>query len=134
MEQERTAAQFFFEVGYGACWAEAYVRNGEKAPFPLTDAMVERAWQIAPEAHDDPAEFDRFHDLAAKAPELAARVKVLEAALAPFAAYADGVGQFSGPNSPFYIGFESHKIGQRFISEDDFARAKSALTPNQEEG
>lgn len=53
----RTLAQFFFEVGFGACWAEAYVQNGEQEPFPLTDALVERAWEIAGEAHDDPAEF-----------------------------------------------------------------------------
>lgn len=57
---ERTPAQFFFEVGYGACWAESYVRTDGKPPFTLTDATVERAWAIAGEAHDDPAEFDAY--------------------------------------------------------------------------
>lgn len=58
-EIERSPAQFFFEVGFGACYAEAVVRNGE-VPFVLTDDIIERAWQIAPEAHDDHAEFDRY--------------------------------------------------------------------------
>lgn len=57
-ENERSPAQFFFEIGYGACWAEAYVKNG--LPFPLTDDLIDRAWGIAGEAHDDPAEFDRY--------------------------------------------------------------------------
>ena len=59
MAGERSTAQFFFEVGYGSCFAEALVRNGS-APFELTDAIVERAWEIAPEAHDDHQEFDLY--------------------------------------------------------------------------
>ena len=56
---ERKTAQFFFEVGFAACWAEAFVRNGEVPPFELSDELIERAWSIAREAHDDRAEFDR---------------------------------------------------------------------------
>lgn len=69
---DRTLAQFFFEIGYGACFAEAYIRNGNVAPFQLTDALVERAWEIAGEAHDDPEEFDRQQTLADAAPDLLA--------------------------------------------------------------
>jgi hypothetical protein len=57
---DRSPAQFFFEVGYGACWAEAFVKSAGSPPFTLTDAIVERAWDIAGEAHDDPEEFDRY--------------------------------------------------------------------------
>lgn len=64
VEGERSAAQFFFEVGYGACWAEAYVRNDCSPPFELSDGVIERAWMIAPEAHDDHEEFDRYLALA----------------------------------------------------------------------
>ena len=52
---ERKTAQFFFEVGFAACWAEAFVRNGEVPPFELSDELIERAWSIAREAHDDRA-------------------------------------------------------------------------------
>lgn len=70
-------AQFFFEIGYGACWAEAFVRAGSVAPFPLTDAMVERAWEISGEVHDDPAEFDRHLALANAAPDLFEALRTL---------------------------------------------------------
>jgi hypothetical protein len=56
---ERSPAQFFFEVGFGAAYAEAVIQQGD-APFALSDALIERAWEIAGEAHDDPAEFDRY--------------------------------------------------------------------------
>ena len=55
---ERSPAQFFFEMGFGACYAEAMVRNGHQPPFPLTDEMIERQWAISQEAYDDPAELD----------------------------------------------------------------------------
>jgi len=54
----RSLAQFFFEVGYGAAWADGFIANGELAPFPMTDTTVERAWSIACEAYEDPQEFD----------------------------------------------------------------------------
>jgi hypothetical protein len=63
-ELNRTPAQFFFEIGFGAAFAEAVVRNGGVPPFEFSDAVVERAWAIAGEAHDDPAEFDRYLALA----------------------------------------------------------------------
>jgi hypothetical protein len=75
---ERTLAQFFFEVGFGACWAEAYIANGETPPFALTDAGVERAWEIAGEAHDDPEEFDRNKALADAASDLLAACEFQE--------------------------------------------------------
>ncbi|RYG88651.1 MAG: hypothetical protein EON59_03890 [Alphaproteobacteria bacterium] len=49
---ERTPAQFFFEVGFGAAYAEALIRADMKPPFEYSDALVERAWSIAREAHD----------------------------------------------------------------------------------
>lgn len=54
---ERSTAQFFFEMGFGACYAEAIVSSGV-VPFPLTDREVERQWAISREAYDDPAELD----------------------------------------------------------------------------
>jgi len=74
---ERTLAQFFFEVGYGACWADGFIKNGSKAPFPLTDAVIDRAWQIAPEAHEDGEEWDRHQALADAAPALLEALKGL---------------------------------------------------------
>lgn len=72
---ERGVAQFFFEIGYGACWAEAFVRN-DCAPFELTDALIGRAWEIAPEAHDDHAEFDRYLALATAQSDLIDALKL----------------------------------------------------------
>lgn len=63
-ELDRSPAQFFFEIGFAACWAEAFIRAGEKPPFELTDALIEHAWSIAGEAHDDHEEFDRYLALA----------------------------------------------------------------------
>lgn len=67
---ERTIAQFFFEVGYAACYADAYIRNDGKPPFELSDALIERAWEIAAEAHEDPAEWDAYQAKADAAPDL----------------------------------------------------------------
>lgn len=61
---ERSAAQFFFEIGFGAAFAQALIANDGKAPFVFSDALVEHAWAIAGEAHDDPAEFDDYLSLA----------------------------------------------------------------------
>jgi hypothetical protein len=59
-ELDRTPAQFFFEVGFGAAFAKALIDNDMKPPFEFSDAVVERAWEIAREAHDDHEEFDRY--------------------------------------------------------------------------
>lgn len=56
---DRSPAQFFFETGYFAAYAEACAEIG-KAPFALSDRIVERAWDVAGEAHDDRAEFDAY--------------------------------------------------------------------------
>ncbi|WP_430635048.1 hypothetical protein [Sphingomonas hankookensis] len=56
----RTPARFFFETGFFAAYAEASIKAGNRPPFDLTDAIVERAWEIAPDAHPDRAEFDRY--------------------------------------------------------------------------
>lgn len=70
---DRGIAQFFFEVGYGACWAEAFIRK-DSPPFHLTDAVVDRAWQMAPDGYDGD-EFEPNKALADAAPEL---LRVLE--------------------------------------------------------
>lgn len=70
MDEKRKLAQFFFEVGFGSCWAEVLVQNGGKPPFQLTDAIIERGWRIAHEAHEDQAEWDRHQALADAAPDL----------------------------------------------------------------
>ncbi|TCM21523.1 hypothetical protein EDF56_101187 [Novosphingobium sp. PhB165] len=56
---DRTTAQFFFDVGYFAAWSDAYMQNGKKAAFTISDGDLDRAWAIAPEAHDDREEWDR---------------------------------------------------------------------------
>lgn len=56
----RPPARFFFEIGYYACWAEAVARSAGTPPFALSDQLLDRAWSIAGEAHDDRAEFDRY--------------------------------------------------------------------------
>lgn len=101
---KRTPAQFFFEVGYGACWAEAYLRN-DTAPFELTDVVVERAWEIAGEAHDDPEEFDRYLALAnAECSNPEADVERLRAALEPFAQIAQRKAMlYLRPNDPIVM-------------------------------
>ncbi|ALH82944.1 hypothetical protein AN936_22075 [Sphingopyxis macrogoltabida] len=57
---KRSTAQFFFEMGFGACYAEAIIRNSNKIPFALSDAEIERQWAISQEAYDDPAELDEM--------------------------------------------------------------------------
>jgi hypothetical protein len=51
----------------------------------------------------------------------------LREALEPFAKYADGVGHFTGPSTPFYFSFSSSVVGDREITEEDFRRARAAL-------
>lgn len=60
----RSVAQFFFEVGYGACFADAMIHNDLKPPFELTDAHIEAAFPRSIEAHEDGAEMDRYLALA----------------------------------------------------------------------
>ena len=81
MADDRTLAQFFFELGYGSCWAEAAIRNGEKPPFDLTDAVIERAWAITPETYDDHAEFDEKLALVDSAPDMLAALTKLRKGL-----------------------------------------------------
>lgn len=66
---DRTTAQFFFECGYGAAYADGFMENGQKPAFTLSDDAIERAWAIAPEAHDDREEWDR-HMAATQQPPL----------------------------------------------------------------
>ncbi|WP_066723457.1 hypothetical protein [Sphingomonas pituitosa] len=51
------SAQYFFEIGFMAAFAEVTVGAG-KAPFPLTDRIVDKAWADARDGVDDPAEWD----------------------------------------------------------------------------
>ncbi|PXA99935.1 hypothetical protein DMC47_00770 [Nostoc sp. 3335mG] len=59
----RTPARFFFEIGYFAAFADAYTaarQAGATVPFEVSDASIDRAWDIAPSGHPDPAEFDSY--------------------------------------------------------------------------
>lgn len=69
---DRSLGQFFFEVGYAACFAEVMIKQDMKAPFVLSDAHIEGAWPQSIEAHDDPAEIDRYLAMANAAPDLLA--------------------------------------------------------------
>lgn len=66
---DRSLARYFFEQGYFACWADAMAAL-DAAPFKLTDAGLDRAWDVTPVARDDYAEFAARLALAAAAPEL----------------------------------------------------------------
>jgi hypothetical protein len=124
---ERSVAQFFFEVGYGACFAEAYIRNGGKVPWPMSDVEVERAWSIAGEAHDDPEEFSRY--LALATPPSPCCLGVVEA-LEPFAKAADIrlCGSFGDHEK-----FSSFDIGHK-LTFGDLRRARTALQSHRGEG
>lgn len=80
----RPPARFFFEIGYYACWAEAVARSAGTPPFALSDQLLDRAWSIAGEAHDDRAEFDRYLVSANSADDR------LAAAEATYRAFAEG--------------------------------------------
>ena len=45
------AAKFWFEIGFGAAWAVAYIETGE-APFDLSDARFEAEFPKSIEAYD----------------------------------------------------------------------------------
>jgi len=62
---ERSPAQFFFEMGFGACYAEAMIRGGDKVPFPISDDFMEQQWIISQEAYEDPSELDAMLALTA---------------------------------------------------------------------
>ena len=71
----RALAQFFFDHGFTACWADAMMANAQRPVFDLTDARFERAWAIMPECCDTPedaAEFAQKKALADAAPQLLA--------------------------------------------------------------
>lgn len=80
---DRSVAQFFFEIGYAACWADAFIQNDQKPPFHLTDAIIERAWQTSYESYEEPAEFDAKLAIANAAPELLEALERIEAISAP---------------------------------------------------
>lgn len=66
----RSLAQFFYEVGFASCFAEATIRNDMKPPFELSDALIEAAWPRSIEAYDDGVEMDQRLALADAAPDL----------------------------------------------------------------
>ncbi|MGN5376121.1 hypothetical protein [Sphingomonas hankookensis] len=86
----RTPARFFFETGYFAAYADASIRAGNRAPFELTDAIVDRAWEIAPEAHPDRREFDRYLSSADSADKELADAEAVYRAFADQNRDADG--------------------------------------------
>lgn len=53
-------ARYFFEIGFFAAYAEGLLANDDKPPFVMSDALVDRAWDIVRDASDDPVEFDRY--------------------------------------------------------------------------
>lgn len=86
----RTPARFFFETGFFAAYAEATVKAGNRAPFELTDAVVDHAWDIAGDAHPDRNEFDRY---LSRADSADARLAEAEATFrAHFAAEKEATG------------------------------------------
>lgn len=74
VKDERGIAQFFFEQGYGACWADAFMALPNlPQSFPLSDAAVEKAWAVLPfcqDSDEDYVAFDARKALADAAPEL----------------------------------------------------------------
>ena len=57
----------------------------------------------------------------------AAEIERLKEALKPFAEYAEAIGLMLGPSGLFNFELESHVIGRREVTEDDFRRARRAL-------
>ena len=56
----RTIPQFFFEIGYTACFADALMANAQRPVFELTDAKLDHAWKIMPECCDTPEDLAEF--------------------------------------------------------------------------
>lgn len=46
LAQKQADTRTMFEAGFLACWSEAFVKGGKRAPFELTDAALDRAWEI----------------------------------------------------------------------------------------
>lgn len=84
-QDERSIAQFFFEKGYGACWADAFMAMPTlSASFPLTDAAVDRAWDVLPMCQDtseDYVEFDKRKALSDAAPEMLSTLQGIGASM-----------------------------------------------------
>ncbi len=55
MQDELPPERFWFELGYGAAWADAFMANDQKPAWQMTDAAVDRAWDILPECYDGDA-------------------------------------------------------------------------------
>lgn len=58
-------------------------------------------------------------------------IAALREALEPFARYAEAIGYMGGPSGLFDLQLESHEIGIRKITEEDFRRAQAALKDAQ---
>ncbi len=55
MQDELPPERFWFELGYGAAWADAFIANGQNPAWKMTDAAVDRAWDILPDCYDGDA-------------------------------------------------------------------------------
>lgn len=76
---QRSLAQFFFEVGYAACFAEVVIQQDMQPPFALSDEHIEAAWPRSIEAHEDAAEIDRALALTNAAPDMLQQLRVASA-------------------------------------------------------
>ena len=90
-ELGRTLAQFFFEIGYGACFADVMVANDMEPPFDLLDQIIERAWTISGESYEDPQEFDQKLALTEAAPDLLEALETFAAIFDPAALVESGL-------------------------------------------
>lgn len=74
-DDPRPLAQFLFEAGYTACWADIYVAGQQFKP--LSDAMIERAWDITPAAYDPEDDLEAKIALINAAPDLLAALQFI---------------------------------------------------------
>lgn len=110
MADDRTPAQFFFEMGFAACFAEAVVRNGDCIPFTLVDEDIERQWVISRKAYPDRAELEAMLVRASAQDELVEALAVGERFL-------------NACNSAWAAGEPEHRVKTMLDLSDEFRSA-----------